>query len=192
MVSKDVFAQSIPLNEESRIRLTVLTEKERGLYFKSLELLPSMRKLGEVDEDFFWQDATGEDTMTYCIWNKLTNEYMGYCIYQNLCSDEPEIGVEIAESFQDQGFGQEVIDVLITHFFDRTDCPRLFWRLFRRNGRSTHLAEKMGGRLLREHSKMLDMLGEKAALLSEEDLQEYRSFDTLVYVIDRPIKEDLK
>lgn len=188
MVEKDVFSQIVtPVN--TRVYLSVLSEKERQLYLDSLPLAEGLRRIGAFNEAEIWTKATNEDTLIYCIWHKETDEYMGYCSYQGLNSEEPHVGIELISDYQGLGYGKEVARILIDEFFARTGRTALYWRLFRINSRSARLAEKMGGKLILEQSKMVDALGERAKHLTKEELEKYRNFDLLVYLITHPGKE---
>lgn len=102
MIGKAVFSQKI-VPKDGRIYLSILTEKEHQTYLDYLPLADSMKKIGAFNKKKILDEATGEDTLTYCICHKETGSYMGYCSYQGLCSEEPHIGVELIEPFRGQG-----------------------------------------------------------------------------------------
>ena len=92
-----------------------------------------------------WEVANSEHILTFCIWDNETDEYMGYCNYNELDADIPCIGIELVETAQNQGLGYEVCTLLLANYFYKTDLPAIRYEATRSNVRSRNLGEKLGG-----------------------------------------------
>lgn len=165
-----------------RVHLTLIEEKDRELYIESLEVTPALLKLGVGKEEFdkLWDDCAFGSMITFMIWDNQTGDYVGYCMYKAIDTDEIDLGIELQEQYQKMGLGQEICECLISLFFERTDMDGIYYRVYKINEPSIHLVEKLGGVLVRENS-----LVEAISDLHLDNPEAFDAFSTLIYRINR-------
>lgn len=108
-----------------------------------------------------------------------TGSYIGYFELKRLDS-EPEIGIELMEGYQKQGFGYEICRTVIDYIFENTDITVLKYNCFRNNSASLRLAKKLGA--VKVNERVLFENLQKAGL-SAETISESVGFDLLIHDI---------
>lgn len=126
-----------------------------------------------------WQEACDESAITFTVRLKDNNEYIGYFQLKRL-GNTPEIGIDIIESYQRNGYGFEVCKSVIDYLFKNTEITVLQYNCFRSNIQSLALANKLGAVKVGERI-MFEFL--KSKDVSEEAKAESAQFDLMMYEI---------
>ena len=169
-----------------RVHLTVLTDAEKEIYISNR--FPESYKGNEYLEMYVntvWEVANSESVLTFCIWDNESNEYLGYCNYNELDKEVTALGIELNPKNQSRGLGYEVCKYLIRNYFNCIDAPYLYYEATRMNERSRMLGEKLGG-VLQEVKALLPSLEERNLELPEEKRIDCSALDIFTYVIYRP------
>lgn len=168
-----------------RVHLTVLTDAEKDIYTSNR--FPESFKGNEYLEMYVntvWEVANSESVLTFCIWDNESNDYLGYCNYNELDKAVAAIGIELTAENQNRGLGYEVCNYLIGNYFKCTDAPYLYYEATRMNERSRHLGVKLGG-VLQEVKALLPSLEEMNAELPENKRIDCSALDIFTYLIYR-------
>lgn len=190
MIDKKQFFDGIgKFGRTERVHLTMLTEAEKDLYLSNR--FPGKYKVATVLDDWFetiWKVSNDESVLTFCVWDNVSNAYVGYCNYNALEKDMAAIGIELIEEYQNKGLGYEICRLLLERFFEKTEEPYIHYEVQRSNERSRHLCEKLGGVLL-DVSPLSPKLEELNSSLPEEKRIDCRALDIFTYAIYRPEKQ---
>lgn len=122
---------------------------------------------------------SSESEITFSIRLKENSSYIGYFEFKGL-DDKPEIGIDLIEDYQNQGFGFEICRFVIDYLFDNTDFKVLNYNCFRNNEASLKLAKKLGA-IQTSERVLFDML--QKADVSQETLEESVGFDLIIHEI---------
>ena len=89
-------------------------------------------------------NASATDCLVYGIW--LGSELIGYIGLKNPTAPVPEIQIEFDPTYQNQGYGYEVLTNMVDHFFS-LGYEQLRYVVQTSNKASIALVEKVGGQL---------------------------------------------
>ena len=168
-----------------RVHLCVLSDDDKDTYLSNkFRGDYKDNKYIEIYLNAMWEVANSEHILTFCIWDNETDEYMGYCNYNELDADIPCIGIELVETAQNQGLGYEVCTLLLANYFDKTDLPAIRYEATRSNALSRNLGEKLGG-VLKDIKVLLPSLVEMNESLPEKKRIDISELDVFSYMISR-------
>lgn len=136
-------------------------------------------ELEELYREKCKEQICSDSGITFSIRLTESNEYIGYFELKEL-DIEPEIGIDLIESFQNQGFGYEVCQTAVHFIFEKTDIDTLKYNCFRNNNASLRLAEKLGAVRVSERVLLNNL---QKAGLSQEIIDESVGFDIIVHEI---------
>jgi len=165
----------------SRTKIQPMTDTDLNEFLSHTS--GSLSVIGTELEESFKEKCKGllssETEIVISIRLKGNNTYIGYFELKNL-NGEPEIGIEIIEDCQKQGFGFEVCRAVIDFIFNNTEVEVLKYNCFRNNTASLKLAEKLGAERICEKI-LFDKLPKEG--LSQETIDESAGFDLIVHEI---------
>lgn len=141
-------------------------------------------ELEELFKEKCKEQLSSNSEITFSIRLSDTGLYIGYFELKGL-DGEPEIGIDLIENYQNQGFGYEVCQTVIDYIFARTDIDVLKYNCFRNNIASLQLAKKLGAVQVTE-KVLFEKLQE--AGLSQSTINESIGFDLIVHEIRKKVK----
>lgn len=74
----------------------------------------------EIYCQYLWEEFIDRNAAYYCIYDKKTNEFVGYCGIKNLTKDIPELAIELLPKDWKQGYGFQSLSLLMDQFFKIT------------------------------------------------------------------------
>lgn len=199
--STAVFAQT------QRFILKLMEQKYKADFIRTLSPIRWTSDIEEIEKFYeeAWCELNNKNNITFSILDSASEMYIGYCQYNKIGTDKPDIGIELLPEHRGKGIGFEVCSVLKEKFFSKTEFNALYYLVRRQNTASIALAEKLGAkRCGMEHvyDQLLSTISsmnpeEKAGFTNVEDLvsalvkfkdelieDEYPT-DILIYKIER-------
>lgn len=163
-----------------------LTEKEKNEY---MDLLKEVNTIpGFYDNpsncDIMWQIAIGSSNWEFSIFDEVGN-YCGNIMLKYPDSEYPEIGIDLAGRFRNQGIGPRVIKMLARKAYEHREVEYYIIRVSSKNLHSKHVIEKLGA--VRDYSDdlffervmtgFLKVMGEEAYQKAREEAEKILNRD---------------
>lgn len=165
-----------------RTFITPISNAEKDVFLKHAATSVSVADdLAEVFKEKCWAEVLDDSSLTFTIRLKDTQEYIGYFQLKRI-NDTPEIGIDIIEPFQRNGYGYEVCKGIIDFLFKNTTLTVLQYNCFRCNTPSIELAKKLGAVKVGERV-LLEYLKDKD--VSEQTKKESSDFDLMMFEIKK-------
>lgn len=91
------------------------------------------------------KEALETDTLIiFSMFDKQSGCFIGNIDFDNITSDDAEIGVIINEEFQNNHYGQESLKRFIEYGFDDLKLKEIYLRVYSNNDRAIHLYKNLG------------------------------------------------
>ncbi len=104
---------------------------------------------------------------------KNSGRICGFCQLDGAKTRTPKIGIDMIEAFRGRGYAQEAVRLLIEYTSKNYDIDYFIWEAVTTNRVSKHIAEKLGGVLIKERTylpqRIIDF-GLENGSLTEEDI----------------------
>lgn len=134
------------LAEGNVVRLCVLKEEEKEQYL-AVKYEYSPLKRSYKDEEFreeVWKDFTAESAFVCSIYEKDSNEFVGYCSIKDLSKKEWELAIELKSNKCHKGYGTEALRVFMEEVHKLTGRRFFRVRVEIDNHASQGLMKKLG------------------------------------------------
>lgn len=92
-----------------------------------------------------WEDLLAEEHLTCSIFKKETPRFCGFCQFQWVFTDVPELGIDLLPLYQKQGIAAEVLPAFLSHTSKLLSIDHFYSKIKKNNIPSQRLAEKIGG-----------------------------------------------
>lgn len=91
------------------------------------------------------KEALETDTLIILsMFDKQSGRFIGNIDFDNITSDDAEIGIIINEKFQNNYYGQESLKRFIEYGFDDLKLKEIYLRVYSNNDRAIHLYKNLG------------------------------------------------
>ena len=91
------------------------------------------------------KEALETDTLIILsMFDKQSGHFIGNIDFDNITSDDAEIGIIINEEFQNNHYGQESLKRFIEYGFDDLKLKEIYLRIYSNNDRAIHLYKNLG------------------------------------------------
>lgn len=160
--------------ESSLVFLKHLTEEyKQGYQDMVYAQTPYKKAYTKKVLDNLWKIEMSEKQDSFAIIERSTGNISGFCMINEVNTDHPSLGIDMLDDYTGRGYAQAAIKLLIQYAFDNYSMDALLWKADRKNMISRHIAEKMGGILIKEEptlsQDMVD-LGIRVGAFKEEDI----------------------
>ena len=149
-------------NERFFIRPAAADDKEAFMHLQQENSELSEAYKDEAFREHYWKGILeGEDDVYMLVFLKEDGRHIGNCSFQNVNSPAIEIGIDIDKRVQNQGFGTEVLTLLVA--FLRANAPeqRCLIRTKSTNAPCRRMIEKAGGVKTGEEATDFDRIMDK-------------------------------
>lgn len=134
------------LAENDNILLKAVSEEQKN-YMLSVSYECSFLKHefeNETYRKYLWEEFINEKVANYCIYDKKTKEFVGYCGIKDLTREIPELAIELLSKYRQHGYGFQALSLLMDQFSKITG-ENVFWsRVEVDNYASQALHRKLG------------------------------------------------
>ena len=161
--------------EQGRLIIRQISEKDYSAYYEmqySRSFIQKFFEYGFVRE--VWEKEKEGHLLIFTIIEKCSNEICGFCQLKHMDTPTPELGIDIIDEFMGNGYAQEAIWLLISHAKLYYNVDYFIWEAEKDNLISCHIAEKLGGKLIKEKPLLPDSFitfgKDKGILTSDEDI----------------------
>ncbi|MCD8082333.1 MAG: GNAT family N-acetyltransferase [Clostridiales bacterium] len=127
---------------------------------------PNMYKMDGFAE-YTWQNTSEENELIFCIIEKVTDAYCGFCNLRNFDTNTPEIGISLLKEHQCKGIGRQALTMMMDTYSATHEVAYYVARIRIHNTHSRHLVEKMGAVQYREEDSEFKQAVDK--LMSNPD-----------------------
>lgn len=132
------------------------TLQKEGTVYRGSKMEEMKRKLLEDA----WKSANAPQEIGCMIFEKATGEFVGH-ISLSTKRLPPELGIDLLEAKQNQGYGPEAVRAFLTYFAYRQGLLEVQVCIWESNAHRRHMFEKLGAEFC-----------ERRTLLNEQKLQE--------------------
>ncbi len=145
MDSKGEFAGQIFAENEKYI-LRFLQESDKENYMRTEMENSTIPKAYDLEgyADFSWSCVPEENSLVFCIIEKETGAYCGYCNLQDIHKSTPKIGINIAKESQGKGIAVQVLPLMMHTYAAGNSVEHFVAKVRSDNTHSRHLMEKLG------------------------------------------------
>ncbi len=133
--------------ESDNMVLVVIKEDEREKYL-AVSYEYSYIKTAFDEEQFrnnMWNDFMSDNSFVCSIYEKSTNEYIGYCSVKDLLKDDWELAIELLPDKCNMGYGTEALNAFMHKVNELTGKRYFRTRVELDNHASQRLMKKLGG-----------------------------------------------
>lgn len=143
----------VPINMEHHKFFLEYYDDEAALY---MDLISKGHKSDSIKKFIKQSMKELEDgtDLHMIIFNKYTNEFIGYIGIYYLNEDNPEIGIWINKDSQNKGYGTEVVASAIKWIKGNVKFSNIRYPVDRKNIFSRRLPERFGGAIAKEYVTM--------------------------------------
>ena len=106
------------LVENKNILLKAVSEEQKD-YMISVSYECSFLKHefeNETYRKYLWEEFINEKVANYCIYDKETKEFVGYCGIKDLTRKIPELAIELLPKYRQHGYGFQALSLLMDEF----------------------------------------------------------------------------
>ncbi len=143
-------------------------------------------KMGIDVREIIWNERYKSECIMFAIVENSSGKTIGFCEIDHVLSEEPTIGIKLAEDYRGKGYGFLSAKMMIEEGWKIFDHPYFVWELEQENTVSRQLILKLGGKLLNNRctlsGSMIKALQENGIEVNLEGLP--KSIER--YVIERP------
>lgn len=110
------------LAENDNILLKAVSEEQKD-YMLSVSYECSFLKHefeNETYRKYLWEEFINEKVANYCIYDKKTKEFVGYCGIKDLTREIPELAIELLSKYRQHGYGFQALSLLMDQFSEIT------------------------------------------------------------------------
>lgn len=174
----------------------------RSIKDDDLDLVYSLEKENSVLSDFtedekyeelfrtaVWEETNRPNIYNGMIFLKDSEKFVGKICMQGINSELPELGIDIVNSYQNQGYGSEAIIAFCNRYYEMYGVDRVKVRIREENARSIHVFEKIGAEYDRATSyfseEQLNMFKDK---IPDADLSQLLQNSVRDYLLKLPIQ----
>ncbi|MCC8151979.1 MAG: GNAT family N-acetyltransferase [Lachnospiraceae bacterium] len=124
--------------------------------------------------DYCWQNTPEENELIFCIFDKATDTYCGFCNLRHTDTDTPEVGISLLSEHHCKGIGYQALRIMMDTYSITNEVEYYIAKVSAYNTHSQHLMEKLGAvQSGREDSEFRQAVN---SLMSKPD-------DTIQYVL---------
>ena len=154
------------------------------------EMLQSLIKVGadkKIDmRAIIWDERYNSDCIMFAIVENASGKTVGFCEIEHTKTDEPTIGITIAEGYRGKGYGYLSAKMMIEEGWKIFNHPYFIWEVEQENTASKKLAIKLGGQLVNNRcvlpENMIKVMRENGIEINSEDFPD----SVERYKIERP------
>ena len=179
---------------EGDISIHTATEADKDDYIElelSGALLQNLIKVGaEKDIDvrsIIWDERYKNDCIMFAIVENASEKTIGFCEIERISSDEPTIGITLAEGYRGKGYGYLAAKLRIEEGWKIFEHPYFIWELEQENAASRKLVTKLGGQYINNRcvlsESMIARMRENGIEIKREDFPD----SVERYKIERPL-----
>lgn len=161
------------LEEDELIGIRRITEEDKDTYYQMAKARSFMRALYDDIFTTLWNEFMSGSVIMFTAFEKENNSICGFCQLDMEHPTEPEIGIDMLDSYMNQGFGTRISSAVIKYASTWDDIKHFIWKADSKNIKSRKIAEHFGGELIQERKFLPDSIinyGLEKGLLQEEDL----------------------
>lgn len=111
-------------------------------------------ELGIALQDILWNERCKLDGIMFAIQEISEGKTIGFCDIDNISSDEPTIGIRIAQRYRGKGYGYLAAKMMIEEGWKLFRHPYFVWELDQDNVASRRLILKLGGKYINNRTTM--------------------------------------
>jgi RimJ/RimL family protein N-acetyltransferase len=115
--------------------------------FMSWEPAPSLEAFEQIWQSWIPKMRAGTD-VSLTVRHKSSLEFLGIAGLHNTDAIEPEVGIWIKELQHGYGYGREAVATIVAFVASELGKQAVLYPVVEQNGRSRHLAERLGGRII--------------------------------------------
>ena len=161
--------------EQGRLIIRQISEEDYSAYYEMQYSRSFVRKFFDYESmRKVWKKEKEEHLLIFTIIEQCSNEICGFCQLKHMDTPTPELGIDIIDEFMGKGYAQEAIRLLISHAKLYYNVDYFTWEAEKDNLISRHIAEKLGGKLIKEKPLLPDSFitfgKDKGILTSDEDI----------------------
>ena len=134
------------LVENDLVILKAISEDQKDNIMKvSYECSFAKREFeNEIYRNYLWESFIDENAAYYCIYDKGTKEFIGYCGVKNLTKEIPELVIELLPNLRKHGYGFQALCLFMSQFAKITGENLFRSRITIDNVASQALHKKLG------------------------------------------------
>ena len=148
---------------EDNIRIHTATEMDKDDYIAlelDGELLESLIQVGaekEIDvRAIIWNERYEMDCIMFAIVEISSEKTIGFCEIEHVSTDEPTIGITLAQNYRGKGYGYLAAKMMIEEGWKIFNHPYFVWEVMQDNIASRKLVLKLGGKLISKRCVLPD------------------------------------
>lgn len=157
MMKHEIKVNGSILVETDRLILRMIQEADKEKYI-TLSYENSIMKSFFKDERFIddlWSIFMQDNSFVCSIFDKGTNEFIGYCSIKDMLKEVWEIAIEIKTDYHHMGYGTEALGAFLRKLSDITDQHCFIARIYYDNVVSQGFMRKIGAHPIRVHEFLL-------------------------------------
>lgn len=136
------------LGENDKVVLRAISDQDYDHYIEISKEGSFMEKMYS-NEDFcqeVWGDFKDINAAYYSVFDKETDEFVGYCAIKNLKKEKWELAIELLKKYRNQGYGYQALKIMLDRLSALTGEKTFRSRVDPENYASQALMEKLGAR----------------------------------------------
>ena len=134
------------LAEDEKVILKAVSEEQKD-YIMQVAYECSIIKHefeNKIYRKYLWEEFVDKNAAYYCIYDKKSKDFVGYCGINNLNKETPRLVIELLKSRRKQGYGYYALALLMDKFFEITGENTFCSRIEVDNYASQKLHKKLG------------------------------------------------
>ena len=178
--------------ETKRLYIRQMTDDDLDLM--SLIWLERSPTLFDGDKEFqekilseLWETTRNPSVLSYLIFLRDGGQFCGRVNMQKIDEEVPELGIDLLEKYQNQGYGPETITAFANWYGENHHVSEIKVRIMAVNTRSTHVFQKLGAEYLQEDSSFSAAIKRLAEELPEKREAIMRDLSVREYILKLPI-----
>lgn len=134
-----------------------------------------------------WKTGRDPVTLTGMIFLRDGDRFCGRVNMQKIDEEVPELGIDLLEEYQNQGYGPEVITAFANWYGENHHMSEIKVRIMAVNTRSAHVFQKLGAEYLQEDPSFSATIKSLAETLPERRETIMRDLSVREYILKLPI-----
>lgn len=159
--------------ENNLYQLRPLNPQDRDYYMRTVianSNTPGMYKMPGFS-DYMWETTPQEDEQIFCIFEKPSGSYCGFCNVRKSDTTTPEIGISLLPEYQGKEIGVQALHLLMDTFRIEHPVDYFIARVESSNRHSLRLMEKMDAVLFQfEDSEFKQAMDALSARMAEKGI----------------------
>lgn len=181
--------------ETDRLYIRQITEEDHGLMsLVWIERCPTLFDLFDGDKDIrekflqdMWKTTQDPALLTGIIFLRDGGRFCGRVNMQKIDQDVPEVGIDILEAYQNQGYGPEAIAAFANWYGENRYVSKVKVLIAAGNTHSTHVFEKLGAEYAQDNLSFLKIAEDLVKDLPEKREELSHDLKVREYILKLPI-----